>query len=69
MNLSEWFRYQLQAGADGFVWAMEQLPEECWMYVASWSSFAPFGPSRSRCCHSSMTTSGTKPARLSSGVR
>lgn len=28
MNLSEWFGYQLQASADGFVWAIEQLPEE-----------------------------------------
>ena len=28
MNLSEWFGYQLQASGDGFVWAIEQLPEE-----------------------------------------
>ena len=28
MNLSDWFRYQLQASGDGFVWAIEQLPEE-----------------------------------------
>lgn len=31
MNLSEWFRYQLRASGDGFVWAIEQLPEERWM--------------------------------------
>lgn len=31
MNLSDWFRYQLQAGGDGFIWAIEQLPEERWM--------------------------------------
>ena len=31
MNLSEWFRYQLQASGDGFVWAIEQLSEERWM--------------------------------------
>jgi hypothetical protein len=31
MTLSEWFRYQLQASADGFVWAIEQLPKERWM--------------------------------------
>lgn len=28
MNLSEWFCYQLQASGDGFIWAIEQLPEE-----------------------------------------
>ncbi|HEU5200848.1 MAG TPA: DinB family protein [Ktedonobacterales bacterium] len=28
MNLSEWFRYQLRASGDGFIWAIEQLPEE-----------------------------------------
>ena len=28
MNLSDWFRYQLQASGDGFIWAIEQLPEE-----------------------------------------
>jgi hypothetical protein len=26
MNLSEWFRDQLQASADGFVWSVEQVP-------------------------------------------
>ena len=31
MNLSDWFRYQLQASADGFIWAMEQVPEARWM--------------------------------------
>lgn len=31
MNLSDWFRYQLQASGDGFLWAIEQLPEERWM--------------------------------------
>ena len=25
-NLSDWFRHQLQASADGFVWAVEQVP-------------------------------------------
>ena len=28
MNLSEWFRYQLQASGDGFVWAIEHLPSQ-----------------------------------------
>jgi hypothetical protein len=27
MILSDWFHYQLQASGDGFVWAIEQLPE------------------------------------------
>jgi hypothetical protein len=26
MNLSQWFYEQLQAGADGFVWSVEQIP-------------------------------------------
>jgi hypothetical protein len=28
MRLSEWFSYQLQASADGFVWGVEQVPAE-----------------------------------------
>ena len=28
MNLAQWFRDQLQAGADGFVWGAEQVPTE-----------------------------------------
>ncbi|HEY3288906.1 MAG TPA: DinB family protein [Anaerolineae bacterium] len=27
MNLSDWFRDQLQASADGFVWGVEQVPD------------------------------------------
>lgn len=30
MDLSEWFTAQLQPGADGFVWGMQQVPEERW---------------------------------------
>ncbi len=28
MNLAEWFSYQLEAGGDGFIWAVEQIPPE-----------------------------------------
>ena len=28
MNLSQWFHDQLKASADGFVWAVEQVPAE-----------------------------------------
>ena len=28
MNLSQWFRDQLKASADGFVWAVQQVPAE-----------------------------------------
>ena len=30
VNLSEWFTPQLQSGADGFVWAVRQVPQERW---------------------------------------
>ena len=28
MNLSQWFQTQLQASANGFVWGVEQVPQE-----------------------------------------
>lgn len=28
MSLSQWFETQLQASADGFIWAVEQVPDE-----------------------------------------
>jgi len=28
MKLSNWFEYQLQSTLDGFIWAVQQLPEE-----------------------------------------
>jgi hypothetical protein len=28
MKLTEWFSYQLKAGGDGFVWAVQQMPVE-----------------------------------------
>lgn len=28
MDLTAWFSYQLKAGADGFIWAVEQMPLE-----------------------------------------
>ena len=28
MNLTQWFRDQLQASADGFIWGVEQVPPE-----------------------------------------
>jgi DinB superfamily len=28
MDLSQWFTDQLSSGADGFIWAVEQVPEE-----------------------------------------
>lgn len=28
MKFSDWFREQLQAGADGFVWSAQQVPED-----------------------------------------
>jgi len=30
MELSQWFDYQLRSTLDGFIWAVNQLPKECW---------------------------------------
>jgi hypothetical protein len=34
MQLSQWFQQQLQVSADGFLWAVAQIPQEC-LYLAS----------------------------------